>query len=163
MEQIKTYLEQVISLTGLSGDSVAVVRYGILVIAAFVLAWLAGWLCRQFLVPILTARPDITPVLAGCAVDETRMIKDEDEKAAMRRDFTMNAMMEDVLTGEVLDFFGGRQDMQNRLIRHVNDQTYREDALRVLRAAQFAARFSFAGMEIKPAIVYNGASNNGEA
>ena len=65
------------------------------------------------------------------------------EKAAMRRDFTMNAMMEDVLTGEVLDFFGGRQDMQNRLIRHVNDQTYREDALRVLRAAQFAARFGF--------------------
>ena len=66
-----------------------------------------------------------------------------DEKAAMRRDFTMNAMMEDVLTGEILDFFGGREDMQNRLIRHVNDRTYREDALRVLRAAQFAARFGF--------------------
>ena len=65
------------------------------------------------------------------------------EKAAMRRDFTMNAMMEDVLTGEVLDFFGGREDMQNRLIRHVSDRTYREDALRVLRAAQFAARFGF--------------------
>ncbi|MBQ5495087.1 MAG: mechanosensitive ion channel, partial [Prevotella sp.] len=62
MEQIKTYLEQVISLTGLSGDSVAVVRYGILVIVAFVLAWLAGWLCRQFLVPILlkiTSKTDV--------------------------------------------------------------------------------------------------------
>ena len=65
------------------------------------------------------------------------------EKAALRRDFTMNAMMEDVLTGEILDFFGGREDMKNRLIRHVNDVTYREDALRVLRAAQFAARFQF--------------------
>lgn len=65
------------------------------------------------------------------------------EKAALRRDFTMNAMMEDVLTGEILDFFGGREDMQRRLIRHVNDVTYREDALRVLRAAQFAARFQF--------------------
>lgn len=65
------------------------------------------------------------------------------EKAALRRDFTMNAMMEDVLTGEILDFFGGREDMKNHLIRHVNDVTYQEDALRVLRAAQFAARFQF--------------------
>lgn len=65
------------------------------------------------------------------------------EKAAMRRDFTMNAMMEDVLTGEILDFFGGREDIRNRRIRHVNDLTFREDALRVLRAAQFAARFQF--------------------
>lgn len=65
------------------------------------------------------------------------------EKAAMRRDFTMNAMMEDVRTGEILDFFGGREDMNRRLIRHVNDVTYQEDALRVLRAAQFAARFQF--------------------
>lgn len=65
------------------------------------------------------------------------------EKAAMRRDFTMNAMMEDVLTGEILDFFGGREDMKKHLIRHVNDVTYQEDALRVLRAAQFAARFQF--------------------
>lgn len=65
------------------------------------------------------------------------------EKAAMRRDFTMNAMMEDVLTGEILDFFGGREDMQKHLIRHVNDVTYQEDDLRVLRAAQFAARFQF--------------------
>ncbi len=65
------------------------------------------------------------------------------EKAAMRRDFTMNAMMEDVLTGEILDFFGGREDMKRHLIRHENDVTYQEDALRVLRAAQFAARFRF--------------------
>ena len=65
------------------------------------------------------------------------------EKAALRRDFTMNAMMEDVLSGEILDFFGGREDMKKHLIRHVNDLTYQEDALRVLRAAQFAARFQF--------------------
>ena len=65
------------------------------------------------------------------------------EKAAIRRDFTMNAMMEDVLTGEILDFFGGREDMKKSLIRHVNDVTYQVDPLRVLRAAQFAARFQF--------------------
>lgn len=65
------------------------------------------------------------------------------EKAAARRDFTMNAMMEDVLTGELLDFFGGQADLKMRVIRHVKDQTFRQDALRVLRAAQFAARFQF--------------------
>ncbi|ACV21598.1 Multifunctional CCA protein [Slackia heliotrinireducens] len=65
------------------------------------------------------------------------------EKAAMRRDFTMNALMEDVLTGEVLDFFGGQEDMRRGVIRHVNDRTFAEDPLRVLRAAQFAARFGF--------------------
>ena len=65
------------------------------------------------------------------------------EKAALRRDFTMNALMEDVLTGEVLDFFGGRKDMEQGVIRHVNDQTFAEDPLRVLRAAQFAARFGY--------------------
>lgn len=65
------------------------------------------------------------------------------EKAARRRDFTMNAMMLDVLTDELLDFFGGREDLKNRRIRHVNDESFAEDPLRVLRAAQFAARFGF--------------------
>lgn len=65
------------------------------------------------------------------------------EKAAMRRDFTMNALMQDVLTGEVLDFFGGRADIAAGRIRHVSDATFAEDPLRVFRAAQFAARFNF--------------------
>ena len=65
------------------------------------------------------------------------------EKAALRRDFTMNALMEDVLTGEILDFFGGRKDLAEGVIRHVNAETFVEDPLRVLRAAQFAARFGF--------------------
>lgn len=65
------------------------------------------------------------------------------EKAARRRDFTINAMMQDVLTGEVLDFFGGREDLERRRLRHVDDRTFAEDPLRVFRAAQFAARFSF--------------------
>lgn len=66
-----------------------------------------------------------------------------EQRAALRRDFTMNALMQDVLTGEILDFFGGRADMAAGLIRHVNDLTYVEDPLRVLRAAQFAARFEY--------------------
>lgn len=66
-----------------------------------------------------------------------------EEKAACRRDFTMNALMQDVLTGEILDFFGGKDDILRRRIRHVNDQSFAEDPLRVFRAAQFAARFGF--------------------
>ena len=66
-----------------------------------------------------------------------------EEKAASRRDFTMNALMQDVLTGEILDFFGGKKDILHRRIRHVNETTFIEDPLRVLRAAQFAARFGF--------------------
>ena len=65
------------------------------------------------------------------------------ERAARRRDFTVNALMEDVLTGQVLDFFGGREDLRRGLLRHVDDHSFPEDPLRVLRGAQFAARFGF--------------------
>lgn len=65
------------------------------------------------------------------------------ESAARRRDFTMNAMMEDVLTGEILDHFGGREDIRAGIIRHVDQNSFPEDPLRVLRAAQFAARLGF--------------------
>lgn len=61
-------------------------------------------------------------------------------EASMRRDFTINAMMRDALTGELVDLWGGQADLAARRIRHVNDVTFREDALRVFRAAQFAAR-----------------------
>lgn len=64
-------------------------------------------------------------------------------KAAKRRDFTINSMMEDVLTGEIIDHFGGRGDLENGIIRHVDDDSFAEDPLRVLRGAQFAARFDF--------------------
>ena len=74
------------------------------------------------------------------------------EKAARRRDFTMNALMQDVVTGEVLDFFGGREDMARGRIQHVDDQTFAEDPLRVFRAAQFAARFGFTVAEETTAI-----------
>lgn len=65
------------------------------------------------------------------------------EKAAMRRDFTINALMEDVCTGGIVDPFGGREDLARGVLRHVNDRSFGEDPLRVLRGAQFAARFGF--------------------
>ena len=65
------------------------------------------------------------------------------EAAARRRDFTFNALMQDVLTEEIVDHYGGVKDLHAGVLRHVNDQSFAEDPLRVLRAAQFAARFGF--------------------
>ena len=63
------------------------------------------------------------------------------EEASRRRDFTVNAMMMDVLTGEVIDLWDGLKDLHAGVLRHVAADTFPEDALRVFRAAQFAARF----------------------
>jgi tRNA nucleotidyltransferase (CCA-adding enzyme) len=61
-------------------------------------------------------------------------------EAASRRDFTINAMMEDPLTGERFDFFCGEADLRRRCLRAVSER-FMEDPLRVLRGMQFAARF----------------------
>ena len=66
------------------------------------------------------------------------------EAAARRRDFTFNALMQDVLTGEIVDHFGGQEDLRRGILRHVCNDSFGEDPLRVLRAAQFAARFECA-------------------
>jgi tRNA nucleotidyltransferase (CCA-adding enzyme) len=63
------------------------------------------------------------------------------EEAARRRDFTINAISWDPLDNEYLDPFGGRKDLQDRILRVVDPATFGEDSLRVLRAIQLAARF----------------------
>jgi tRNA nucleotidyltransferase (CCA-adding enzyme) len=65
------------------------------------------------------------------------------EEACSRRDFTVNAIMKDPLRGEIVDLFNGRDDIERKILRHVSDATFAEDSLRVLRAAQFAARLEF--------------------
>jgi len=62
-----------------------------------------------------------------------------------RRDFTLNALLQDPLTGEVLDFVGGRADLDAKLIRAIGDPEVRfaEDHLRLLRAVRFAAVLGF--------------------
>ena len=72
------------------------------------------------------------------------------QEASRRRDFTVNAMMMDVLSGEIIDHWGGLRDLENGILRHVAADTFPEDALRVFRAAQFAARF---GMRVAPETV----------
>ncbi|MBC2593917.1 polynucleotide adenylyltransferase [Ruficoccus amylovorans] len=61
-------------------------------------------------------------------------------EAASRRDFTLNALSWDPLSGELVDPFNGRADLENRILRHTSDK-FSEDPLRVLRAMQFLARF----------------------
>ena len=72
------------------------------------------------------------------------------EEACSRRDFTVNAILKDPLTGEIIDPFHGREDIDKKVLRHVSAETFSEDSLRVLRAAQFAARLEF---EIAPETV----------
>ncbi len=64
---------------------------------------------------------------------------------ALRRDFTINALFLDPESGEVLDFTGGRADLEAKLIRAIGDpeRRFREDHLRLLRAVRFAARLGF--------------------
>ncbi len=71
-------------------------------------------------------------------------------EAARRRDFTANAILEDPLSGEIIDPFNGELDIREKTLRAVSTETFGEDSLRVLRAAQFAARFEF---EIAPETV----------
>jgi len=60
-----------------------------------------------------------------------------------RRDFTINAMAEDLSTKELVDPLNGRKDIKRRLIRITNLNSFRDDPLRMLRGVQFAARFEF--------------------
>jgi len=74
-----------------------------------------------------------------------------DPKAdVLRRDFSINGLMMDPETREVLDYVGGRADLDARLVRAIGDPDarFREDHLRLLRAVRFAARLGFA---IEPA------------
>ena len=99
-------------------------------------------------VEVATFRSDIG-YSDGRHPDEVRFSQDPREDVA-RRDFTINGMLLDPESGEVLDFVGGRRDLQDRIIRTIGDpeRRFAEDKLRMLRAVRFAARF---GYTIEPA------------
>jgi len=71
-------------------------------------------------------------------------------KDVLRRDFTINALLQDPQTGEVLDFVGGRKDLEARVVRTIGDpeQRFRDDHLRLIRAVRFAGVLGF---HIEPA------------
>jgi tRNA nucleotidyltransferase (CCA-adding enzyme) len=64
-------------------------------------------------------------------------------EACSRRDFTINAILKDAISGEIIDPFDGQGDINRGVLRMVSRDTFAEDSLRVLRACQFAARFEF--------------------
>ena len=63
--------------------------------------------------------------------------------ASLRRDFTINAMMMNIFNGEILDFHGGKKDLESKTLRHIDSEKFKEDPLRVLRGVQFSARLGF--------------------
>jgi poly(A) polymerase len=98
---------------------------------------------KSYVVEVATFRSDLG-YSDGRHPDEVRFTRDPREDVA-RRDFTINGMMLDPVTGEVLDFVGGRKDLEAKLIRAIGDPNRRfgEDRLRMLRAVRFAARFEY--------------------
>ncbi len=99
-------------------------------------------------IEVATFRSDIG-YSDGRHPDEVRFSQDPREDVA-RRDFTINGMLLDPESGEVLDYVGGRNDLAAGIIRTIGDSKRRfgEDKLRMLRAVRFAARFEY---EIEPA------------
>ncbi len=70
----------------------------------------------------------------------------EPEVALKRRDFTINALQYDPEQGVVIDYFGGQDDLEKGVLRHISE-AFSEDPLRALRAIQFAGRF---GLSLDP-------------
>ena len=94
-------------------------------------------------VEVATFRSDIG-YSDGRHPDEVRFSRDPQEDVA-RRDFTINGMLLDPVSGEVFDYVGGRADLKSGIIRTIGDPEHRfsEDKLRMLRAVRFAARFEY--------------------
>jgi poly(A) polymerase len=109
---------------------------------------LTGKDARRSTIEVATFRSD-GGYSDGRHPDKVRFTNDPEEDA-QRRDFTINGMMLDPVTNEVLDFVGGRNDLEKGIIRAVGDpeRRFTEDKLRMLRAVRFAARFNY---QIDPA------------
>ena len=91
------------------------------------------------------------------AVDASgRVLRDNvwgpQEEDAARRDFTVNAMYYDPLTGDVIDYHHGLEDAKKRVLRMIGDPAtrYREDPVRIIRAVRFAAKLNQLGFKLEP-------------
>ena len=79
--------------------------------------------------------PGHLPVVTkfGCTLQED----------ARRRDFTINALYENVATGEIFDFVGGMEDLKDKKLRVLHDRSFIDDPTRIIRGLKFAVRFGF--------------------
>jgi len=98
---------------------------------------------KSNLVEVATFRSDIV-YSDGRHPDQVRFSKDPRQDVE-RRDFTINGLLLDPFNNEVLDFVGGRKDLESGIIRTIGDpdRRFAEDKLRMLRAVRFAARFEY--------------------
>jgi poly(A) polymerase len=109
---------------------------------------LADTVSKSQTVEVATFRSDIG-YSDGRHPDEVQFSRDPREDV-VRRDFTINGMLLDSVSNEVLDFVGGRKDLAEGIIRAIGapERRFQEDKLRMLRAVRFASRFEY---EIEPA------------
>jgi poly(A) polymerase len=96
------------------------------------------------MIEVATFRADVS-YSDGRHPDAVRYTKSPEEDV-QRRDFSINGMMLDPMSNEVLDYVGGQKDLKARLIRAIGDpeKRFTEDKLRMMRAVRFAARFDYA-------------------
>lgn len=75
--------------------------------------------------------PEVTKI--GCSLKED----------VMRRDFTVNALAKSVTTGEIVDYTGGLEDLKNKKLRVLYDESFIDDPTRIIRGLKFSVRFGF--------------------
>ena len=114
----------------------------------------AQWVGAHFGVCLITDAPGVSVEVAtfrsegeysdGRRPDGVVFVSDP-QLDAIRRDFTMNGLFEEPVSGQIYDYVGGQSDLRDRLIRAIGDpvRRFHEDHLRMLRAIRFAARFGF--------------------
>jgi poly(A) polymerase len=119
-------------------------QFGVVLVPLAETSGATGALARHgAAIEVATFRSDVG-YSDGRHPDEVRFSKDPREDVE-RRDFTINGMMLDPATNEVLDFVGGRDDLKAGIVRAIGDpeRRFAEDKLRMLRAVRFAARFDY--------------------
>ncbi|MGC4000115.1 MAG: CCA tRNA nucleotidyltransferase [Anaeromyxobacter sp.] len=103
------------------------------------------------IIEVATFRKNPTEVAEDTGADDADLLITRDnvfgtaEEDAVRRDFTVNGLFYDVATGEVIDYVGGRADLEAHRIATIGDPEIRmrEDPVRIMRAVRFAARLGF--------------------
>ncbi len=119
-------------------------KFGVVLVALDLAATTdGGSLAQEVCIEVATFRADVS-YTDGRHPDAVRFALTPQEDVE-RRDFTINGMMLDPETNEVLDYVHGRDDLAAHLIRAIGDplRRFTEDKLRMLRAVRFAARFDY--------------------
>lgn len=86
-------------------------------------------------------RTEFKNSLGGHAGFSVSYVNDE-LPASIRRDFTINSIMQNIFTGEILDFHGGVNDLKHLRLKVLNERCFADDSLRIFRAVQFVSRFN---------------------